>query len=414
MIRRIRPDVAFFVVGAWCAAGLALSSCGGGGSGGTSHGGTVIALVKDAPVVTTSDGKVVAKIFLGLQKVELLHAPGAAPVTIFDANAPGNSVKQFDLLSLQTVDFFAGVGRAPDGPYSKAIITLDPAASFEEAATPPVSYLLSVPGATTITITPPVKVDSGQTSLVEFDIQPSFITPNPPGSPTPYTLAAAITAKSVQGSNGHDVDGIGLTIVSVDCGNPSGPRLGAHVDDHQPIGAALTNVDISQVPASCLTDALGAQITCAQLDALLLANGDLDAEVQGTILPNGDIAATCVALQDNGNNGSGNSTNNGGNGNTGGNSSNGSNGQVNDEYLGTIDQLTVSGTTAEFDLLGARVSPLRVQVDASTVLLDDRPGATTRRLTVNDLRNLQTAEVEGDPVTPGTTSPIRATQIELQ
>lgn len=408
MKRRIRALDVLCLLGACCAAGLALSSCGGGGGGASGSTrparGTVIALIRDAQIITTSDNRVVSKIFVDLQKVEILPTSGAS-VTLFDASAPGNQVQSFDLLTLQTIDFFAGVASAPDSTYTGAILTLA-AARFEEAGTQAIVPLM-VPGPITITITPPLDVNAGQVSLIEFDMQPFIIAVTGAG-PTTYRLAPAITATPVPGSNGRDVDGIGLKITSVDCMNA---RLDALLDDNQPVSV---KVDISRVPPALLTDSTGTPIACGALETLVMTTPDVEAEVQGVFLANGDIVATAVTLQDTGNGQNGNNQGSNNNGSFGSGNGNGNNNQVNDEYLGTIAGLTLTGPSPGFDLLGARVAPLHVNVDASTIVLDDRPGATTRRLTLADLLNGQTAEVEGDPVTPGTTSPILATQIELK
>lgn len=400
----VRSNFLTFVrLSAACVAATLAGCGGGGGSTAAPAGGRVVALIKDAPLVTTSDGKTVATILIGLAKVELVPSSGA-PVTIFDASAPGSKVKRFDLLSLQTTDFFGGVGAVPSGSYTRAILTLDPVASFDEAVNPVVTYPLSVSKTTTIDITPPLTVQTGQVALAEFDIRPTFITATTSGGTTTYALTAVITATPASGSNGHDVDGIGVSIVAVDAAHN---RLQATLDDGQMPTSGPISIDLAGVGSACLTDFQGLPITLAQVQTLLAASGGtLEAEVQGTILANGDITATCVALQDQGGQNDQNDQNDQG----------GSANDNHDELFGTIQALTVNATagTGEFDLAGARVAQLHVLVDSATVVTDGRMGATQRRLTINDLKRGQTAEVEGAPVTAGTTTPIRATRVEIK
>lgn len=258
---------------------LAAPGCGGGGGSGTTSrapsGARVMALIKDQPTITTSDGKVIEQVNLTLTKVDLVDDHGAT-VNVFTGS------KAFDLMTLRSKAFFGGSAVVPPGNYTSAVMALGPTATWKEQgnATP---FALTVHSPTTITISPALEVQVGDNASLMFDLPP-FITLNAGA----YELASSFTAKPEDGSSGLDVNGIGVVLgPTADCATGT---IDGTSDDN---GSRAIKVHLAV--GAVILDKTGAAITCTDLGKLL----PTDAEVEGTIAANGDIAnAQFVRLQD--------------------------------------------------------------------------------------------------------------------
>jgi len=171
------------------AAVLPLAGCDSAGSG---NGPAIMVRMTDAPFpFDDADSAAVT-----IRRVELRQADDGTPIVLFDG--PG---VLYNLLDLRGgVDTTLGVGQLPSGDYHQVRIIVAPEARV--VMNDGTTYPLNVPsGAQTgIKINLP-DIDFGDADsvdvLIDFDVERSFVTLGPPGSPNGFIFRPVLQIDSL-------------------------------------------------------------------------------------------------------------------------------------------------------------------------------------------------------------------------